>query len=220
MSDLPSRSAREAIAPSPTLKPLWRNWPEESWPVANVLCEGPSILALNPTELLLGPVIAINHALATPTPVDFWATSDNPQNLWAWSEPHRRRGLRYFTTDQALSVYDELLGDEIRRVYSTHMTVMDEGGEGSRGITILPTIVTVLAWLDGLGVQEVRLFGCDMTGRHSPLHSSQAFALEADDAHAWRWRIERALLAHAIRRDRQRGARIERWKPSRPRKTS
>jgi hypothetical protein len=215
MRKVPSRSAREAIATSPTLKPLWRDWPEDPWPAANVLCEGPSILALEPTALLLGPVIAINHALATPTPVDFWATSDNPQNLWEWSRPHRRAALRYFTTDQAVSVYSDLLGDEIDRVYSTHMTVMHSGGE-ERGITILPTIIPVLGWLNGLGVMDVRLFGCDMKGKHSPLHSSEEWVPEADDAHAWRWKIERALLAHAIRLFRERGARIERWKPSEP----
>lgn len=195
---------------------MWRDWPETPWDAANVLCEGPSILDLDPTELLLGPIIAVNHALAVEAPVDFWATSDSPRTLWAWSERHRRSGLRYFTTDQNVGAWQELLGDEVTSVYSGDPTQMGLD-EKTQAPVILPTLFPVLAWLLRLGVKDVRLFGVDMSGTASPIHSSEAWSPVSDEGHRWRWRVERVLLAHFTRLYRAKGARIERWNPrSRP----
>ena len=192
---------------SDTLKGIWTDWPETRWDMANVLLEGPSIRGFNPTELLIGPVIAVNHALSLPAPVDFWATTDNPARLWAWSEPHRRENLRYFTTDQNVGVFSELLPEHYTDVYSQPFTEMwkDDGKP-----IILPTIIPVLSWLLLVGVKYVRLFGCDMWGSNSPLHSSEPWS-EEDPNHSARWKVERTLLSHAMREYRLRGARIERW---------
>lgn len=180
------------------------------WPVANVLCEGPSIQEIDPEALLLGPTVAVNHALSVPgVKVDFWATSDDPRNLWSWSEKHRKPGLRYFSTDQNAGVWMLLLGKEIERLYSVVMTQIERDQNGI--MVILPTIVPVLAWLLRLGVKRIRVFGADMAGMGSPLVSEW----KHDPDWKWRsrWDVERVLFAHIARTARERGARIERWHP-------
>ena len=180
----------------------------------NVLCEGPSILGFAPEDLLIGPTIAINRAIALRTaPVDFWATTDNPHHLWEWSLPHRPERLRYFTTDQNLAVWHKLLGaDGIRRVYTAEMT--DMGLESDTGLPMtLPTLMPVCAWLLRLGCKRVRLFGCDMRGSGSPM--SGDWAASEDRNWGSRWRAERVLLSHVFHLYRAHGARIERWAPRR-----
>lgn len=180
------------------------------WPVANVLCEGPSISDIDPDALLLGPTVAVNRALAVPDiKKDFWATSDDPRALWSWSEEHRKPGLRFFSTDQNAGVWMLLLGEEIRRLYSVHMTAMAHDENGA--MVILPTVVPVLAWLLRLGVKRIRVFGADMRGMGSPLLGDW----KHDPDWKWRsrWDVERVLFAHIARTARERGARIERWHP-------
>ncbi len=157
-------------------------------------------------ELLFGPTVAVNHALSIRAPIDFWATSDNPNRLWPWSKPHRHRALRYFTTDQNIGVYSQLIRD-VTKVYSVQFTEMwkDDGMP-----IILPTIIPLLSWLLQLGVSEVRLFGCDMRGMNSPIHSSEPFG-EEEPNHTSRWKVERVLLSHAMRRYRAEGATIQRF---------
>lgn len=181
------------------------------WPVANVLCEGPSIEKIDPDALLLGPTVAVNHALSVPgVRVDFWATSDDPMNLWEWSEKHRTAGLRYFSTDQNAHIWYGVLGDRISRLlYSVHMTTMGRDENGM--LIILPTVIPLLAWLLRIGCKRIRVFGADMCGQGSPLVSEW----KQDPDRHWRsrWAVERVLFAHAVRTARGMGARIERWKP-------
>lgn len=179
----------------------------------NLLLEGPSILWAQERDLLFGPVVAVNHAICLDVPIDFWATSDNPNKLWEWSEPYRTPDLRFFTAgDKNLLLMLDLVEDS-QRVYGRGETVIGTDHE-KRGNIILPTVIPVLAWLLACGAHRVRLFGCDMRGTHSPLHMSLEFT--EDDPHS-RWIVERSLLAHAYRQYRAQGARIERWnrKPKR-----
>lgn len=194
-----------------SLKDICALWPEIRWPVANVLCEGPSFRTLDHQALLLGPTIAVNRAIATHVPVDFWATSDDPRNLWAWAEPYRHPALRYFSTDQNAHIWVDLLpGLELQKLYSTHHTEM---GRDEQGLAvILPTVMPTLAWLLRLGVKRVRLFGADMVGMGSPI--SGDWKRDPDRSWESRWKIERVLLSHVARIYRGRGARIERWNHS------
>lgn len=192
-------------------------WPEVSWPFANVLCEGPSILAFDPADLLKGPIIAVNRAIALRTAqAHFWATTDDPRHLWAWSEPYRPRGLRYFTTDQNLGVWQELLQEDITRVYSTEMTEMGLDDDIGRPMT-LPTLMPLLAWLLRLGIKRVRLFGVDMLGVGASIDGPGYEPWEEKPDRKWdsRWLVERVLLSHVIRAYRAKGARCERWEPAR-----
>lgn len=155
----------------------------------------------------------MNHALSIKAAeADFWATTDNPMNLWEWSEPYRTDGLRFFTTDQNLGVWSELLGKRgIRRVYSSHLTQM--GLETPDGMPIiLPTLITLLGWLCRQKVKHVRIFGCDMRGQGSPL--TGPWRRKADPNWESRWKVERILLAYTMRAYRLTGARIERWRTS------
>lgn len=186
-------------------------WPEVRWPVANVICEGPSIEDFDPSALLLGPTVAVNRAIAIEAArPDFWATSDDPRALWGWSEPYRKPGLRYFSTDQNAHIWVEMLPD-FNLFYSVHMTPMGRDDNGM--LVILPTILPVLAWLMRLGVKRVRVFGADMRGMGTPLIGDWKHDPDRD----WksRWAVERVLFAHMARTARERGARIERWRPAR-----
>jgi len=193
------------------LKDVCALWPEVRWPVANILCEGPSIRDLDPRRLRLGPTIAVNRAIATPNvPIDFWATSDDPRLLWAWAEPFRHKKLRYFSTDQNVGIWLDLLGANLPKLYSVHMTPM---GRDEKGLAvILPTVLPVLGWLLRCGVTKVRIFGADMLGMGSPISGDWKSNPDAE----WhgRWIIERTLFSHAARTYRARGSRIERWSPA------
>lgn len=190
-------------------------WPEMPWRYANVVAEGPSIAKFDPERLLLGPVVAVNRALGIKAVrADMWATTDNPANLWDWSEPHRNERLRYFTTDQNLGAWSSLLGESnLRKIYSTDMTHM--GMDTPEGLPIiLPTVITLLGWLVNMGVKRIRVFGCDMVGRGSPM-GSDGWDDEQDPHWSSRWAVERILFAHTIREANEHGARIERWPKSR-----
>lgn len=227
----------EVVGPEPqdvmdaALRPLWDEeperhpledikalWPELRWPVVNVLVEGPSIRNFSKDDLLYGPVIAVNHALAVPElEADFWATTDIPHNLWEWSKRYRTKKLRYFTTDQNVGVFGELLGPrQIRKVYTSHLTQMGIETDDGKPI-ILPTLITLLGWLWRLDVKRVRLFGCDMKGQGSPL--SGDWSEKTTQLWDYRWRVERVLLAYTMRAYHDSGARIDRWPRTSPSRT-
>ena len=203
-------SEEESDKPHPPIEDVVALWPEIPWPVVNVLVEGPSILELEQEDLLYGPTIAVNHALSIPgIRMDFWATTDNPANLWEWSQAYRTPRLRYFTTDQNVGAWGGLLGEDIRKVYSTHLTQM--GLHTPEGMPIiLPTVITLLGWICRMGVKRVRIFGCDMKGTGSPL--SGRWSEKVDAAWDSRWMVERTLLAYTMRAYRLSNARIERWR--------
>lgn len=199
-------------------------WPEVTWPYVNVLCEGPSIKQFSRSDLLKGPVVAVNRTICLQNAqAHLWATTDDPRHLWTWSEPHRREGLRYFTTDTNLLMWQQILGEDIKKVYSTPMTDMGQDDADGKIMT-LPTLIPLLCWLLRVGSKRVRLFGCDMFGFggsvEGPGHEEWS---EKSDRH-WdsRWLIERVLLAHVSRLYRANGARVERWNPLRssPSRTS
>jgi hypothetical protein len=95
------------------------------------------------------------------------------------------------------------------RLYAWEDTVMDAS---ERGIFILPTVVTLLAWLLKVGARHIRIFGSDMQGSGSPI-GHEPWSREETDAWGWRWGVERGLLAHAFRTLRSGGVRVERWRP-------
>lgn len=80
-----------------------------------MLCEGPSLLGARQSDLLPGPVIAINHALAVSyrLPVDFWASVDSPKNLWEWAQPHLHPETKLFSTVNNVLIWHEVLQDSI-----------------------------------------------------------------------------------------------------------
>ena len=193
-------------------------WPEVSWPYVNVLCEGPSIKDFDRADLLKGPIVAVNRAIALQAaPAHFWATTDDPRHLWAWSEPYRAKGLRYFTTDTNLLWWQDILGETgLSKVYSVEMTDMKQNDENDR-ITTLPTIMPLLCWLLRLKVQRVRIFGCDMSGIGGSVDGPGYVEWLDKPERSWdsRWHVERVLLAHVTRLYRTTGARVERWAPLR-----
>lgn len=190
----------------------YSDWPERPCSCANVLCEGPSIKDFLPKNLLMGPVAAINHAISVPgVQVNVWATTDRPTNLWGWSEPYRHPSLKFFTCDQNMGCWQELLGEEgVRRCYTAIPTQLFGLVNQEDEAVILPTLMPLLGWMDRLGVMRIRLFGVDMSGWGSPIGHEPYTDIEKP-GETWRWTVERTLLSLAIRRYRARGARIERW---------
>jgi hypothetical protein len=206
---------------SPLLVPLPRNfpgWPESPEGSVNVLCEGPSLALLEPANLLHGPVVAVNRALAVSSevPIDCWATVDQPSNLWEWARPHLGADQALFTVYNHVGFWEDAIGhDGINsRLYAWPPTFMgptetDEGFHDDRGRPpLVPTLFHVLAWLSSLvGTKRVRLFGCDMRGSGS----GESFSEAMDMGWVFRWRVERRMLALSTRHCRARGQRIERW---------
>lgn len=199
-----------------------RTWPEEPLPFANVLCEGPSVLEARPEDLLPGPVLAVNHAIALSStlPVDCWATVDDPRNLWEWGREHLHRTTKLLSTENNLPVWHRLIGMRSvnRRLYASSPVFMEavpETGEGYIGEDgkppLLPTVVHALGWLRKVGARHVRLFGCDMGGQGSPL-SPIPYREEASEQSNFRWGVERALIGLSMKHYRREGLRLERWK--------
>lgn len=197
------------------LAPLYPSFPEKGYTYANVLCEGPSILRVLEKDLLPGPTIAINHALALSwrLPVDFWATVDHPKILWDWSEPYRPEGLKVFSTENNVLFWIELLGEDgfDRSFYGCPPTYMDHMETAEVKAPVLPTVMPVVAWLfRQKTIRHVRLFGCDMVGQNSPL-SAVGFQDVEDEGWEYRWTIERQLIYLATLQYRSRGKRLDRW---------
>ena len=180
----------------------------------NVLCEGPSIEALRPEDLLPGPTVAVNHALSLSgkVPIDFWATVDDPDLLWAWSERHRHEQVKLWTTENNTPYYQDFLGEAWEgRLYVWVQTFMEHLKEGDKKPPVIPTVVALLGWLSNMpGVEHVRMFGCDMVGTDSPL-AAAGYSPDEDIGWEYRWIMERQLLALAFNKYRLQGKRIERW---------
>ena len=203
------------------LAPAFPGWPERRERFVNVLCEGPSILEFDPSQLLPGPVVAINHALSLSdrVPIDFWATVDEPKVLWDWAQPHLHQDCKIFTTENNLAFWVETIGyeDGSRRLYAKEPSYMVETEHspaflGQNGhAALLPTVTHVLGWLYHLDA-DVRVFGADMRGSDSPL-SIAPFSEDEDEGWQFRWDAERRLFALSTKKFRSRGKRLERWVP-------
>lgn len=211
-----------ATATAAPLAPAYPLFPETRYRQATVVCEGPSACLASQealrAALLPGPVIAVNRALAfsQTIPVDVWATMDDPRFLWEWGQEHLHPTTKLFSGSDApnIWIWRELLGDDAGgRLYARKATYMDELAEySSDGLApMLPTIFHVLAWLLQVGAKHVRLVGCDMAGKGSPI--GPEWDPFPDQGHALRWSVERELLALSMKHYRARGARIERWQP-------
>jgi len=197
--------------------PDYPSWPERPEPVATVICEGPSAHGGRQHLLahLAGPVVAVNRAIAysTTTPIDFWATTDDPRMLWDDYSPLLHEGTRIFSTVNNLLIWKDL-GVDIGRVYHWPATYMTEFATEEESGPLIPTLFPVLAWLLRQGTKEVRLLGADMIGSGTP---GIDYEPVADEGHEMRWAVERAMLAACMRKYRLTGARIRRWNRSKRR---
>lgn len=192
-----------------------RNWPETPSESCNVLCEGPSIQELDLDDLLDGPVVAVNHTLALAArgvPIDCWATVDNPTNLWGWAQEYLADDTKLFSTENNCLAWWEILGEDcFQRLYVYEPTYMEGFLDDEGKPPLLPTLMLVFPWLWKVGVKNVRLFGVDMQGSSSPLHSGEVYSTSEDDGWDLRWDVERRLLAITMKKFRDLGGRIERW---------
>lgn len=186
----------------------------------NVLCAGPSSPYVRSTDLIDGPLIAINRAIRTSLPVWCWAAIDDPVLLYPWwPEVFARRDMWYFTLDAWLWRL-ERLGVCLERCFSAepvYLAFPDQRGEvilledrrGRRGS--LPTITKVLGWLTArLGAREIRVLGCDMHGEGSIWSADTHPVRPSRQADLDRWEMERFMLARCIRIARGMGTRIYR----------
>lgn len=201
------------------LAPDYPEWPEMPFSCATVVCEGPSAFNARPEDILAeclpGPILAVNRAIAfsDDIPFDFWATFDDPQNLWGWAQPHLHPEAKLFTADGKVVLWGHLPVD-LTRLYAWHQTIMEaKGMEDQNGLCpLVPTLFPLLAWILSLGVQEVKLIGVDMSGSGTPFLDDWQDV--ADEGYQLRWEVERQFLAHSARFYRAKGARLTRWDPS------
>lgn len=203
------------------LEPVYaRTFPEKPERSATVVCEGPSACFASPDELhracLDGPVIAVNRAIhfSDVIPIDVWATTDDPRNLWEWAQPFLPEATKLFTVEDKAFVWEKLLPD-FSKLYAWHPSSMDaEGLIDEHGLhPLVPTLFPVLAWLLHLGTKHVHLVGVDMAGSGTPF--APDWHEDADEGYQIRWAVEREFLAHSVRFYRAKGARITRWDRSR-----
>lgn len=212
----------QAIARRP-IRPMYapKGWPGRHERLVNVLVEGPSISLVKPSDMLKGPVVAINHALALSRsiPIDCWATVDKPTNLWKWSKPHLPKEAILLTTENNIMFWSDLIGPNgvDKRLYAHPPTYMAGNGDDPAFLddegrpALLPTIFHVLGWLYSLrGLEEVRIFGCDMRGANSDL-SFRPWTDDESGGWDFRWAVERKLLALSFKHFRSSGKRITRW---------
>lgn len=161
--------------------------------------------------------MAINRAIqfSDTVPIDFWATTDDPRNLWVDYQECLHPTTRLFSTRNNLLAWSSLLPD-IQRLYHWEPTPMDAFALGDEDAPLIPTLFPVLAWILRQGTKEVVLIGADMIGSGTP---GIDFRPVAEDGYDVRWLVERRMLALSILQYRNKGSRIVRWsksKPSRP----
>lgn len=202
------------------LAPAYPDWPEAKERCVNVLCEGPSIAHFEPWMLLDGPTVAVNHALAMSSvaPIDFWATIDEPKNLWDWAQPYLPAACKLLTTENNLMFWGDYLGLEVasERLYSIKPTYMEATDEHPAFLAengrpaLIPTVSHTISWLYQIGVEHVRVFGADMCGSGSPL-AFTPFSTDEDVGWQFRWAVERRLFALSTKKYRASGRRLERW---------
>lgn len=159
--------------------------------------------------------MAINRAIqfSDTVPIDFWATTDDPRNLWTDYQECLHPTTRLFSTRNNLMVWNSLLPD-IQRLYHWEPTFMEDLVVGDELAPLIPTLFPVLAWILRQGTKEVVLLGADMIGSGTP---GIDFRPVADDGHEYRWLVERRMLALSMRRYKAQGSRIVRWSKSKPR---
>lgn len=205
---------------SEPLAPAYPDWPEVKERCVNVLCEGPSIEAATEADLLPGPVVAVNHALSLSGrfQIDFWATIDEPKNLWEWAQPYLPAACKLFTTENNLMFWLDYLGFEVasERLYAikpTYMVATDEHPAllaENGNPALIPSVTHVVSWLYQIGVEHVRVFGADMCGSGSPL-AFTPYSTDEDVGWQFRWAVERRLFALSTKKYREGGRRLERW---------
>lgn len=183
-----------------------------------VLCDGPSVDAIEPADVEGCTVVAVNCTIALAErgiPIHVWATTDLPERLWGWSEPYRAMlpDLHFFTTDNYILTMHLKHGVPIERLWAVPPPYMGEakGENGAR--IVIPTVFSVLSWLYKQGESPVHLFGADMRGTGSPLAPWNPWRAEESDGQRWRWANEREALASAARLYRGRSLRLARARP-------
>lgn len=184
-------------------------------PLWNIISEGPSAAYVTKADLLDGPVVAINMAIrkAEEFRVHVWAVEDDPRVIWKHAKPyhpelmmvwgavnHAQTWLRKYPASKLYLTEPSLLMDPVDNVAPVLST-------------IFPTLVKAQAH----GARCIRVFGADMRGSGSPFTKWRpgllgAWTEEESEQYAARWRVERRMFAHAIRRAKEEGVRIERWK--------
>jgi hypothetical protein len=166
-------------------------------------------------------VLAVNRAICFSRlfPVDFWATSDDPNLLWGWAQKYLHRKTRILSTWNNLPAWHKLLGLQgvNKRLFLHRDVVMDkvdETGEGYIGgdgkAPLVPTVIMALGWLHSVGVSKVRIFGADMRGQGHAASPKTISPLETEETR-FRWGVERCMMDACMRTYRKNGGRLERW---------
>jgi hypothetical protein len=156
----------------------------------SVLCPGPSLRLWNYSNFEVdGPVIAINSAILAPLAVDIWSCVDGPKKLKryveGWSAKRRREMIVWSYSEGRSEAWGDL-GFPCN-VWSPR--------------EISKTVVVTLMRLAWIGVESVRLYGCDMEGEGYSYGEDLTLPIcRTGDRWGDRWPRERMLVDRQVGR--------------------
>jgi len=182
----------------------------------NVLAEGPSIKRLRVSDLLDGPVVAINDAVRLPVPVHYWAVIDpvsmQEGNVFARNAPHLRPPLKVWVPERRLRFWDRLelpegvtLEPHPRDLKATQ--VKGSWDQMAEQLSIFMSIAECARH----GAKRIKVFGADMRGQGNAI---LGWKEEERQQELDRWSNERAKFVSMVAQGAERGVKIERWVPA------
>ncbi len=191
---------------------------------ANVFCPGPSLhKAELPSEYDGLFAISLNQAIAGPFPANVWVAQDAP---WPDGEAHEAKGAcitaaksikpQIWTYRSYVPLWKEMCPDS-SVVGNPHTT--DYAFRFlpwmSLSLWLHKSIMAGICRLIVLGVKEINLWGCDMSGQYDycPMTGDEIHT-KITEKEKWdaRWKNEEKLLARIQREAHKNGVEIRRHK--------
>ena len=188
-----------------------------------IISAGPSMMKVTASDLLKGPVIAINRALSirNRVPIDIWAVWDHPERLYAlgydkyvyppltiWMGPNRFQELYLANMGKVEEpAWETNLHPRIgiRPMPFGWRKSVDEKGKAR--VKVVFSLIFAIEKAVSLGGQKIRILGADMEGSwRDPLTEEECIAAEKWD----RWKWERAQFGAIIEEAKRIGVDIER----------
>lgn len=183
----------------------------------NVIAPGPSALALDRRELLLGPTVLVNRSVALwrrlrGLPL-VWASSDRPQRL---PEEVILEGLEAVSRGVELWVgkaepWKELGVEPALEMHSGGRSfVAHDPLDGPDEWRAAPTLLLAIEYAVQRGARRLKVFGADMRGSCRFERQFEAWVPEEDSEEQRRWGYERRIWAQFLAAAKRDGISIER----------
>lgn len=183
----------------------------ETW---SVLATGPSLRRVRPEDLAEGPVVALNLAVLSPLPRDFWCCLDGHlkfEQVWGPLKfEQRRRELPLLMCTETAAPHWQALGIRCWPFPATEAGFRHQNLRASRANTFPVFHITILAAISrcvGLGAKRVDVWGCDLAG-HEHAYGTDPDKHRTKEVWHGRWAGEQEILATAIKEWEQCGTEV------------